>query len=520
MKRSKSTRTDEQYFAGAIFTDKKTSEIRIHSTCEPLNSAIEDWKKCKEELARIKERDRFVEDVKAADNAPINKVTLVFTDIENSTALWELDATTMALCLLQHNSLMRGTMTEFNGYEVKTEGDAFMSAFKESFDAVRFCLSIQTRLMRLDWPNEFLTSLAPDVFDDQGVRIFTGVRVRMGIHTGFPICQRDPNTGRMDYFGRMVNKAARIGGLARAGQVLVSDAVMDEVARHMSQSMAQVTALGRKVLKGIKEEISCFELVPRHLSGRTAHFAKTRDQPAISLQKMPSAMPRFVNQTAPVQLNKLLAAQQSMHGRSMGRSLTERDFEASQFLGKVAMPYGGGIVIPGADQDPELMHDAAFKSLKAKYDAAMKKLESLTAAQSPVRMFGELDSLSRPGSPSPVEVRCSTASPLHASSPAFNAKLQELATLKLEKAELTTKLEALEGARALADRTLEKLHSTERELAWATKKIARLEAAKFPAVPGGRRENPNKKNALWETHFASEYWITKSCKTKKASDSL
>ena len=52
--------------------------------------------------------------------------------MENSTALWDRIPKTMTESLKLHNNLVRGYIERFHGYEVKTEGDAFMVAFQEA----------------------------------------------------------------------------------------------------------------------------------------------------------------------------------------------------------------------------------------------------------------------------------------------------------------------------------------------------------------------------------------------------
>ncbi|KAJ8581476.1 hypothetical protein M405DRAFT_868645 [Rhizopogon salebrosus TDB-379] len=51
----------------------------------------------------------------------------------------------------------------------------------------------------------------------------------MGVHCGTPKCESDPSTGRMDYFGPMVIRAARISGNAAGGQIMCSAAVVREI---------------------------------------------------------------------------------------------------------------------------------------------------------------------------------------------------------------------------------------------------------------------------------------------------
>ncbi len=67
--------------------------------------------------------------------APQGTVTLVFTDIEGSTVLWEYFGEGFMALLDQHNALFREAITELGGYEVQTMGDAFIIAFQEAAPA-------------------------------------------------------------------------------------------------------------------------------------------------------------------------------------------------------------------------------------------------------------------------------------------------------------------------------------------------------------------------------------------------
>jgi adenylate cyclase len=165
-------------------------------------------------------------------DAPVGDVTLVFTDIKNSTILWETYPIAMRSAIRMHNEVMRRHLRIIGGYEVKTEGDAFMVAFPTVTSALLWCFTIQSQLLEVQWPQEILSSVHGDeVRDGDDNIIFRGLSVRMGIHWGQPVCEVDPVTKRMDYFGPMVNRAARIEGVADGGQICVSSDFIAEVQR-------------------------------------------------------------------------------------------------------------------------------------------------------------------------------------------------------------------------------------------------------------------------------------------------
>ncbi|KLO15376.1 L domain-like protein [Schizopora paradoxa] len=162
-------------------------------------------------------------------SAPVGHVALVFTDIRNSTILWETNAA-MPTAMRIHNSLLRRQLRLCGGYEVKTEGDAFMCSFQSAMSAVLWCLEVQRDLLREPWPIEILSCAeGREVTDSHGRIIERGLSVRMGIHCGTPVCETDPITHRMDYFGPMVNRSARIESSAAGGQIMCSADVMREI---------------------------------------------------------------------------------------------------------------------------------------------------------------------------------------------------------------------------------------------------------------------------------------------------
>lgn len=173
-------------------------------------------------------------------SAPTGNISIVFTDIKNSTALWESFPDAMRSAIKTHNSVMRRNLRLFGGYEVKTEGDAFMVAFPSPLAALNWCLTVQLKLLEATWPEEITT--CPDgclVRDEDNSILFLGLSVRMGIHWGKPVPEMDVVTQRMDYLGPVVNKAARVSSVADGGQIALSmdfvtefKAILDMSKRH------------------------------------------------------------------------------------------------------------------------------------------------------------------------------------------------------------------------------------------------------------------------------------------------
>jgi class 3 adenylate cyclase len=132
--------------------------------------------------------------------APDGTVTILFSDIEGSTEMTErLGDRRWLEVLREHNRIVRSELRAHDGFEVKSQGDGFMVAFSSARRALDCAIAIQRAF----------AAQADEQGDD-------AVRVRIGMHTGEAIRERD------DFFGRNVILAARIAAQADGGEVLVS----------------------------------------------------------------------------------------------------------------------------------------------------------------------------------------------------------------------------------------------------------------------------------------------------------
>ena len=212
---------------------------------------------------------------------PVGLVVLAFTDIVNSTHLWDVNETAMRTAVTMHHQLLRRHVRICGGYEVKTEGDAFMVAFRAVSAALLWCSSIQMLLLDEPWPKEILDlPEGREVRDAEGILIARGLSLRMGIHCGYPVCEMDLVSRRMDYYGPMVNRASRVANSAAGGQILLSaDALRELCAETTSPDLVTtVEALqsfgpeyinvGEKKLKGLEIPEVMTAVYPQKLLGR------------------------------------------------------------------------------------------------------------------------------------------------------------------------------------------------------------------------------------------------------------
>lgn len=179
-----------------------------------------------EDLTRWALEDR-AEIAKVA--APDGTVTVLFSDVESSTAMnEELGDTAWVRLLEAHDALVRAQVDRHHGHVVKSQGDGFMVVFGDPADAVHAAVGIQRSLGSA-----------------RGRRLRRHpIRVRLGMHTG-PTISRDG-----DYFGRSVAFAARVAARADGGQVLVSDAVCEALPDEHEFVLEDLGEVGLKGLQG------------------------------------------------------------------------------------------------------------------------------------------------------------------------------------------------------------------------------------------------------------------------------
>jgi len=158
---------------------------------------------------------------------PTGTVTLLFTDVEGSTAALHALGTTYGDSLALHRMLIRDAIAAHDGVEVDTQGDAFLAAFGSADGALHAARDAQRALAAATWPG--------------GVAL----KVRMGLHTG------EPELRERGYVGMDVHRGARICAAAHGGQVVLSS-----VTRAIAGDDSNLTFvdLGRHRLRDVGDE--------------------------------------------------------------------------------------------------------------------------------------------------------------------------------------------------------------------------------------------------------------------------
>ncbi len=132
--------------------------------------------------------DRAREELLHADEHAMSVVTFLFTDIEGSTRRWEADPDAMRAALAAHDEVLRATVERSDGTVFKHTGDGMCAAFASPRSAVDAAVAAQRALE---------------------------LPVRMGIATG----EAEFRDG--DYFGTVLNRAARVMAAGHGGQILL-----------------------------------------------------------------------------------------------------------------------------------------------------------------------------------------------------------------------------------------------------------------------------------------------------------
>ena len=167
---------------------------------------------------------------------PDGTLTMLHTDIEDSTPLTMHLGDRYPEVLATHRALLRAASAAHEGCEVDTQRDSFFVVFPRATQAVAAAVTMQRALATAAWPEG------------------GAVRVRIGMHTGEPIRTAE------GYTGLDVIRGARIKEAGHGGQVLLSKSTAALVEDALIGGLS-LRDLGTYRLKGLPHPERIFQLI-------------------------------------------------------------------------------------------------------------------------------------------------------------------------------------------------------------------------------------------------------------------
>jgi class 3 adenylate cyclase len=179
----------------------------------------------------------------AESGLEIKSLSILFTDLQASTAMYERIGDLRALELVRrHFEILRAVVIAERGAIVKTIGDAVMACFAEPDRAIAAALRMNGAIRALREYGEELV-------------------LKIGLHAG--PCVAIHSNNQIDYFGRTVNIAARVQATADSGEVVCTESIWNhpgvaDAVRGHGYSMQH----DRVKLKGFADEFRVHRLRP------------------------------------------------------------------------------------------------------------------------------------------------------------------------------------------------------------------------------------------------------------------
>jgi TolB-like protein/Tfp pilus assembly protein PilF len=155
----------------------------------------------------------------------------MFTDIKDYTALMQLDEKIAMEARSKHRKIFNTVTQKYHGTILQYYGDGTLSIFDSATDAVQCAIDIQKELQK--------PPLIP---------------VRIGIHSGEVIFSEE------EVVGDGVNIASRIEAIAKAGSIIISEKVYDEI---KNQRSILARSIGIYEFKNVFKPIEVFAIVDK-----------------------------------------------------------------------------------------------------------------------------------------------------------------------------------------------------------------------------------------------------------------
>ena len=314
---------------------------------------------------------------RAAESPPSGTATFMFTDIEGSTNLvTSLGTERYEQVLAAQRRILRGAIAAHDGYEVRTEGDAFFVVFRRPTDAVAAAAEAQLAIARERFPHDAV------------------IRVRIGMHTGEATLSSGETES--DYVGLDVHRAARIAAAGHGAQILLSETTRSLVQDHLP-SGTSLRDLGDHRLKDLTRSEHIFQL---DLDARPMEFPSLRTLEVPT--NLPTQLTSFVGREREIaEASRLLRTTRLLTLTGPGGTGKTRLSLQVAAESADAFPDGVFFVALAPVSDPELVASTIAQVLRLPITGANTPLQQLLELLKQKRMLLVLDNFEQVVSAAP-----------------------------------------------------------------------------------------------------------------------
>jgi predicted ATPase len=271
-------------------------------------------------------------------NAPSGIVSFLFTDIEGSTRRWEADPDAMQAALEKHDEVLRRAVTDYGGSLFKHTGDGVCAAFSSPSAAVDAAVAAQRALQ---------------------------LPVRMSIATG----EAERRGG--DYFGAVLNRAARVMSAGHGGQILLDGATAALI------TGIDLMSLGPRRLRDIAKPVDVFQI---RADGLRTEFPPLKTADRVPGNLRPRNTSFIGRETELAELDEVLKVNRLVTLTGVGGvGKTRLALEAGGRLAD-SFPEGVWVIELAAVGDPDAVPDAVAAVLGITQQPGMSLSDSVAAA--------------------------------------------------------------------------------------------------------------------------------------------
>lgn len=187
----------------------------------------------------------FPDDIlQESQSLEIGKVTMLFADIKNSTALYERLGDARAFSLIKgYHKIIFDEIADQRGVTVKTMSDEIMGAFMIEADALKAAIEIQKKIIA------FASSKSENEKIEMKIGLYSGSVIVVSLD------------GRLDYFGATVNMAAKIQEKALPNEVVLPGKMYESnLNKKVIKDYTDIIYRTRVFIKGVTNEVDVYKI--------------------------------------------------------------------------------------------------------------------------------------------------------------------------------------------------------------------------------------------------------------------